>query len=172
MKLKHNLPLFAILVIMLAVTQSSCLLGAVMDANPPGSKYSVEEDTAEAVTATAQEFPAEASAEPVEATATEAPFDITAGTWRGQAQWLCDNNAPCDTQLEFSRNGRVSLTFSCSGQDTITVESTWELDGEDIRIDSDISPWFGTVEGKTMAGEFIESRVDYECNGIWYVEQE
>lgn len=172
MKRKNILPVFALLVIVLAVTQWACLLGVVMDANPAGSKYSVEERATAALTATQQELPADASTEAVEATATEAAFDITAGSWRGQSQWLCDNNAPCDTQLKFSRNGRVELTFICAGADAISVESTWEMDGEEIRIDSVTSPWFGVVEGKTMAGEFTESRDGYECSGIWYAEQE
>ena len=110
--------------------------------------------------------------EDLEPTATPAPFDITAGIWHGQSQWLCDNNVLWDITLDFNSNGIVTMTFSHTGQDTITNESTWELDGDAIRIDDEISPWLGTVDGKTMAGEFIKSREDYECSGIWYAEQE
>ena len=94
------------------------------------------------------------------------------GRWSGVAQWLCDDNPPCMTTLDFKADGMVTVTCTYSGQSPAVMDTTWVLNDDNIQIQSETSPWIGTISGNTMQGNFVETRADYQCNGVWSVTRE
>jgi hypothetical protein len=178
MRNRNNLCTFLI-IITLPLIQLACMLGEVMDANPPGLNTNHIRTLTAEVAQNQEQIPTQPD---IENTATSAiappqgaspqagltptndePAQIN-GKWSGTAQWLCEDNPSWDTTLDFRSNGAVSATLSNSSG-TFNQDGTWMLAGNDIELYFQYGTWAGTVDGNTIQGTFA----DDACSGVWSV---
>ena len=147
---------------MLILIQGACVLGEVMDANPPG--YTTNHTgtlTAEAAP-TKEGSSTEANPPQIEPSPTNADPLKIAGVWHGTAQWLCDNNPIWSTKLEFRTNGDVRATVS-TNTEYYDADGSWVKNGNEIEIKFETGLWIGTIAENTIRGTFTETN----CNGVW-----
>ena len=152
-------------VIFFVLAQSACLLGEVMDANPPGNNpnyagtLAFEQTEQEKQSATTTSLV-------ITTTSTSVEENSIEGTWRGTAQWLCENNPVWNLSMNFQSNGSISATLSGPG-DTTIAQGSWTLEGNEIRIQVQTNFWYGTLTDKTIKGTFEED----DCSGVWLIKK-
>ncbi len=103
----------------------------------------------------------------VEPSPTDPDTPNIVGMWHGTAQWICDTNPIWSTSLEFRSNGMVSATLSTT-TDTTSADGSWEINGNEIRLQFERGLWVGTISENTISGTFVEEN----CNGVWSVSKD
>jgi len=96
----------------------------------------------------------------------EVTTDDISGSWAGTAQWLTDNNPPCEVNLNLNSNGTLTSTIVCPSA-TLTANGSWSLiEGKiDLFFTGFKEVWTGSVVGAKMSGTFVGG----ESNGVWSV---
>ena len=162
MRMREKLWIYFATSTVLILIQAACVLGVVMDANPPGYQTNHMGTHAAETLATKVVSPTETSPPHIEPSPTNVgPVELS-GIWHGTAQWLCDDNPIWSTKLEFRTNGDVRATVS-TNTEYYDADGSWVKNGNEIEIKFETGLWIGTIAENTIRGTFTETN----CNGVW-----
>lgn len=163
---KNGRPLVMYIIFLLVLTQWACLMGEIMDANPPGYKPDHIGTLTAQVTRQEQVVETSTLTPSVTTTSTNSDEDKITGTWTGTAQWKCNDNPVWNMTMNFQSNGTVSITLSGPGE-TTSAEGKWVLQENQIRIQLQTNFWYGTVTENNIRGSFEED----DCSGVWFAQK-